>query len=196
MENPSSSVKLTYQDLLGLPADLLRHELIDGEHHVSPAPGTKHQQVLVNLAGLLFAYLREHRRGHFLIAPFDVVLSQFDAVQPDLLYASHDRLRRRLNERHLAGAPELVVEVLSASTRRIDEGPKHRLYERYGVSEYWLIDAERETVRVYRLEGDRLDLGAELSRSRGSADQVLSTALLPGLQIPLADLFDWASDHW
>jgi Uma2 family endonuclease len=190
MKNASTPVRLTYQDLFALPDDGLRHELIDGEHYVSPAPREKHQRVAFNLSGLLFMYLREHRVGRAYAAPFDVLFSDFDVVEPDLLYVSHERIQRQMTERYLAGAPDLVVEVSSKATRRIDEGAKLRLYERYGVSEYWLIDPHGETVRVHRLDEGRLKLHAELSRGEGAAARHLSTPLLPGLEIALAELFD------
>jgi Uma2 family endonuclease len=205
MRNPSSRARLTYQDLLGLPEDLLRHELIDGKHLMSPAPTPKHQQAVVNLTGLIWSYLQRHPLGRLYVAPTDVVFSDFDVVEPDVIYVSHQRRDRYLTERCLAGPPELVVEVLSPSTRRIDEGAKLRLFERYGVSEYWIVDPIQETVRVYRLtEGNPASyrLKQELRRphpgrqpnSPRLADSpgltaTLSTPLLPGLQLTLDQIF-------
>ena len=189
MQNPSTSVRLTYRDILALPDDLLRHELIDGEHIVSPAPGTRHQVVVVNLAAHLHAFLRQHRLGLVLVAPFDVLLSEHDMVEPDLIYLSEDRKRLQLNAKRLVGPPDLAVEVLSPSTRRLDETRKLRLYERFGVSEYWLIDPDEETIRIHRLVKERLVLAIMLSRAAAGA-QDLSTPLLPGLAIPLAAIFE------
>ena len=156
-------MKLTYQDLLGLPEDLLRHELIDGEHYVTAAPNPEHQRVVVNLIWMVRGHLEEHPLGRVFSAPLDIVLSDFDVVEPDLLYVSRDRMERYLNDRYLSAAPDLVIEVLSPSTRRRDEGVKHRLYERYGVGEYWLIDPVRDAVKVFRLVEGRLVPQAELS---------------------------------
>jgi len=190
MKNPSSNMKLTYQDLLRLPDDLLRHELIDGVHIVTPAPFTKHQRVVVNLGWLLRAYLEEHPLGQVYVAPVDVWFSDVNVVEPDLLYVSRERLERQLTSKNLKGPPDLVVEVLSPSTRRRDRGLKRQLYERYGVSEYWLIDPDAETVQVCRLEAGRLDPRIELRREPGAAGPLLATPLLPGLEIPLGKLFD------
>ncbi|HVT61366.1 MAG TPA: Uma2 family endonuclease [Thermoanaerobaculia bacterium] len=190
METASKSVGLTYDDLLRLPDDRMRHELIGGEHHVSPAPSRKHQRVATNVHGLLFIYLREHRLGRVYSAPLDVVFTQSNVVEPDVLYVSREREERQATERNLGGAPDLVVEVLSPSTRRVDEGAKHRLYERFGVPEYWVIDPELEIVKVYRLEGGRLELELELRSGEGTAAQILSTPLLPGLAIPVHEIFD------
>ena len=91
MEITSSPVRLTYQDLLDLPEDGLRHELIDGEHYVTPAPNTKHQRVVTNLGWLVRGYLEEHPIGEVFASPLDIVLSKFDVVEPDLLYISRGR---------------------------------------------------------------------------------------------------------
>jgi len=183
-------MKLTYQDLLGLPDDLLRHELIDGVHIVTPAPFIKHQQVVLNLGWLLRAFLEDHPLGRVFVAPLDVWFSDVNVVEPDLLYVSRERLQRQLSDKNVAGPPDLVVEVLSRSTRRRDRGIKRGLYERYGVSEYWLIDPDAETVQVCRLEAGRLEVRTELSREPGSTGPLLATPLLPGLEIPLGKLFD------
>jgi Uma2 family endonuclease len=189
MEKASTSMKLTYQDLLGLPEDLLRHELIDGEHYVTPSPNTKHQRVVMNLGWLVRGYLEEHPIGEVFASPLDIVLSKFDVVEPDLLYISRERLERHLNDRNLAAAPELVIEVLSPSTRRRDEGVKHRLYERYGVLEYWRIDPVSDAVKVFHLVEGRFVLQAELSLQAGSPAPVLTTPLLPGIHLPLDKIF-------
>jgi Uma2 family endonuclease len=190
MQLPSTSVRLTYRDLLALPDDLLRHELIDGEHIVSPAPNLGHQRALGNLHFHLRTYLQRHRLGEAILAPFDVVLTAHDVAEPDLLYVANWRQRRHLNERHLAGPPDLAVEVLSPSTRAVDELRKLRLYERFAVGEYWLIDPKNETVRIYRLVGKSLALFDTLGRNVTRCSQTLSTPLLPGLSIPLAALFE------
>jgi Uma2 family endonuclease len=190
MQKASKSVGLTYDDLQRLPDDHMRHELIDGEHYVTPAPSPKHQRVLGRVYFHICSYLEEHPLGRAYFAPFDVVFTQIDCVEPDMLYVSREREERQLTEKNLAGAPDLVVEVLSPSTKRVDEGAKLRLYERFGVPEYWVFDAEAEKVRVYRLKDGRLELFAELSRRQGTSVQILSTPLLPGLEIPLDKIFD------
>jgi Uma2 family endonuclease len=185
----AKSVRLTYQDLLRLPDDLMRHELIDGEHYMTPAPSRKHQRAAGNLHLILGIYLREHPLGRVYFAPLDVLFSDFDVVEPDLLYVSREREERQGTERYLAGAPDLVIEVLSPSTRRVDEGAKFRLYERYGVPEYWVIDPITETVRVFRLENGQLQLRDEIARGEGTSVPALTTPLLPGLEIQLEEIF-------
>jgi Uma2 family endonuclease len=182
----SAPPKLTYQDLRRLPEDLLRHELIDGEHIVSAAPIVKHQRVALNLAFVILAFVRPRGLGEVFMAPLDVLFSDFDVVEPDVLYvAAENALRVRRD--YVEGAPDLVIEVLSPSSRRIDKIRKRRLYEAHGVPEYWLADPETDTMEVYRLTAaGRLVLHGQLSLAAGD---VLQTPLLPGLLVPLREVF-------
>ena len=183
---PTEGVKLTYDDFLLFPDDGKRHELIDGEHYVTPSPNTKHQGILVELLWTLRSYLETHPIGRVFCAPFDIVFSAHDVVEPDLVYLSHERAATVLTPQNARGAPEVVVEIASKSTRKRDETIKRRLYERDGVSEYWVVDPEVDSIRVYRREGDRFDRAIELTSERGDA---LTTPLLPGLEIELARIF-------
>jgi Uma2 family endonuclease len=179
-------VKLTYDDFLLFPDDGQRHELIDGEHYVTPSPNTKHQQVLGNLYFLMRSYLESHPVGRVFFAPFDVVFSRFDVVEPDLLYMTHERAAEILTAAHTEGAPDLVIEIGSPATRKRDETIKRRLYERSRVSEYWVVDPELDVVRIYRRAGDRFNRATELTAEN---DDVLSTPLLSGLEMPLKVIF-------
>lgn len=177
--------KLSYEDYVRFPDDGLRHELIGGEHFVSPAPIEKHQLVSWNLAWFLADHLRRHRLGQAFTAPYDVLFSPHDVVQPDLIYISNGRSGIRTGK-NVQGAPDLVIEILSESTRRQDEERKLRLYERFGVQEYWIFDPAEETVRVFRASGLRF---SEVTGLAAAAGDVLETPLLPGLVIPLAEVF-------
>ena len=180
-----AGVKLTYDDYVLFPDDGKRHELIDGEHYVTPTPFLRHQQISGNLYWLMRSSLEQHPIGQLFCAPLDVIISSFDVVEPDLLYVSNERAPELLRK-WVHGAPDLVVEIASESTRRRDETIKRSLYERSGVIEYWIVDPEIDVVRIYRRSGDRFDRPVELSRE--SAD-VLTTTLLPGLELPLARVF-------
>ena len=126
------TVKFTYEDLLNFPDDGKRHEIIDGEHFVTPSPNTKHQRIVSNLHFALVAYLRNTRVGEAFVSPFDVVFSDLNVVDPDLLYISRERAAI-LTAEHVGGAPDLVVEILSPRTRKTDELTKRKLYERFDV---------------------------------------------------------------
>ncbi|OFV92070.1 MAG: hypothetical protein A3G76_08510 [Acidobacteria bacterium RIFCSPLOWO2_12_FULL_65_11] len=186
MRPASAGVKLTYDDFVLFPDDGRRHELIDGEHYVTPSPNTKHQRVLANLHLMMGSWLETHPIGEVFFAPYDVVLSHFDIVEPDLLYFSAERAAEVLTQLHARGAPDIVVEIASPGTRKRDETIKRTLYERTGTIEYWVIDPKIDVVRVYRRDGDRFGRVTELSREAGD---VLTTRLLPGLEMPLTRVF-------
>jgi Uma2 family endonuclease len=185
LPNPRG-VKLTYDDFVLFPDDGLRHELIDGEHYVTPAPNSKHQKVVLKLGARILGWVEQHRTGEVFVAPFDVVFTQIDVVEPDVMFMSSERAAAILKSANVQGVPELVVEVGSPSTRRRDETVKRGLYERAGVSEYWVVDPEPDVIRVYRRDGERFGPPFELSTKAG--DQ-LTTPLLPGLELSLSDIF-------
>jgi Uma2 family endonuclease len=185
--SPDSAVrKLTYVDFLGFPEDGMRHELIDGEHVAEPSPNTIHQRISSNLHRILSSFVHRHRLGLVLAAPCDVVLSDVDVLEPDLLFvaAAHaDRITRPF----VKGPPDLVIEILSGSTRRRDEEAKRDLYQRHGVAEYWIVDPELETVKVYRRAGVSFQRVAELSVESGGQ---LVSPLFEGLEIAPSEIFE------
>jgi Uma2 family endonuclease len=178
----------TYSELVALPDDQLRHELIDGEHFVSPSPGTPHQLIVWNLVAILGPFLRSNPVGTALAGPFDIKLSLFTVLVPDLVYFTAERFARVVNEKHATAAPDLVVEILSPGTRRRDKGRKRAVYDREGVREYWMVDPEARSVTVLRRPraGAGLTDVTVLTLAGGG---VLESRLFPGLQIPLRDLF-------
>jgi Uma2 family endonuclease len=182
----SSSVKFTYDDFLAFPDDGKRHEIIDGEHFVTPSPNTKHQAVVGNLHALLWTHLKQHPIGSVFVAPFDVLFSDTDVVEPDILYISRERLEI-LTDQHVRGAPDLVVEVLSPSARRTDEVIKRKLYDRAGVQEYWVVDPELETIKVYGR--DKRQAFIKVTELAAEHREVLTTTLLSGWSALLTEIF-------
>ncbi|HYE92840.1 MAG TPA: Uma2 family endonuclease [Terriglobales bacterium] len=146
---------------MALPDDGKRYELHDGELSVTPAPGLRHQDVLINLTLILVPHVRAAGNGKCLIAPFDCIMSDITVVQPDLLYVEPERLRA-ISERGVEGAPTLAIEILSPSTRQIDQRRKLALYARHGVTWYWIVDPIARTIEVRRLDGDAYRLVATL----------------------------------
>jgi Uma2 family endonuclease len=185
MRPAGPGVKLTHDDFLLFPDDGQRHELIDGEHYVTPTPILRHQLIVGNLYYGIRTYLESHPIGTAIGVPLDVILSRHDVVEPDLLYVSNERGKQILQD-WARGAPDLVVEVSSPSTRRRDETLKLRLYERFGVLEYWFVDSRRDAIVIHRRQGDAFTRPIELSREAGD---VLTTPLLPALELPLAQIF-------
>lgn len=186
VRRPDSKVKLTYDDYVHFPDDGKRHELIDGEHHVTPSPNIRHQDIVGHLHMLTGNWLTEHPLGRVFVAPLDVILSNLDVVEPDLLYVSNERAGELLAGQHVTGAPDLVIEIASPGTRQRDETIKRRRYEKFGVAEYWIVDLEIDVIRIYRRHGDTFARPIELSPE---TRDVLTTPLLPGLEIPLARVF-------
>ena len=186
MKPASQIVKLTYDDFLLFPDDGKRHELIDGEHYVTPSPNTRHQRISGRLHLLIGKWLEAHPIGQLFYAPFDVVFSNFDVVEPDLLYMSNERAAEILTAKHVSGVPELVIEIGSPGTRKRDETLKRRLYERTGVTEYWIVDPDVDVIRIFRRDERGFTRAVELSVEAGD---VLTTPLLPDLEIPLARVF-------
>src|SRR5207247_22244 len=115
------------------PDDGNRHELIDGEHYVTPPPSLHHQGISGNIHLVIGAWLENHPIGRIYYAPVDLVFSNFDVVEPDLLYLSNERMAEIATPKNMQGAPNLVIEIGSPSTRKRDETIKKRLYEKSGV---------------------------------------------------------------
>jgi Uma2 family endonuclease len=179
--------RLTYDDFLRFPDDGKRHEIIDGVHYVTPAPNIAHQRLLGRLYFALESYLRAHKgRGQVYLSPLDVLFTEFDIVEPDLLLVLRDQLEI-LTEQNVQGAPALVIEIKSPSTRRRDETIKRQLFDRGGVREYWLVDPRNRSVTIFR----RTVNGAfPRAAALHVGDQVvLTTPLLPGFSLGLAELF-------
>lgn len=187
---PSSTrpdARLTYADFLLFPDDGQRHELIDGEHYVTPCPNFRHQKLLGRLYFAFAEHLRAHPSlGEVCFAPFDVVLSDWDVVEPDLIFVSGDQLGI-LTDKNIVGAPALLVEILSPSTRRRDQQIKRRLFERSGVREYWMVDPDGNAIVIHR----RDDNGAfpRVGELTAADNAVLTTPLLPAFALPLTQLF-------
>jgi Uma2 family endonuclease len=178
----------TYSDLVALPDDHLRHELIDGEHFVTPSPAIPHQVILWNLTEALGPYLRANPNGTALTGPVDVKLSPYTVLVPDVVYFTAERFAQVVNEKHATAAPDLVVEILSPGTRHRDKGRKRAVYDREGVREYWMVDPEARSVTVLRRP--RSDAGLTdvtvLTLAEGG---ILESPLFPGLQIALREVF-------
>jgi Uma2 family endonuclease len=176
---------LTVADLEAMPDDDNRYEIIDGELFVSRAPGLNHQRISRNLIGIFLTYLDRHPIGEMLPTP-GVIFSEISAVIPDVLYMSYENRNRIAVADRIRGAPDLVIEILSPgseNTRR-DRIAKRRLYGKYGVREYWIVDPETRRVELYALENDAMELLATYTES-----EVITSALLPGFACQVESIF-------
>lgn len=156
---------LTYRDYEALPNDGRHHEILDGALAVTPAPNPYHQDVLANLHELVRHHVRSRALGRVFFAPVDVILSDTTVVQPDLVYLDSERAQR-VSGRGIEGPPTLVVEVLSPSTAAIDRGDKLRIYARYGVPYYWIVDIDARVIDVHELADGAYRLIARAAGSR------------------------------
>ena len=182
MATTEHAVKRTYEDYCRAPDDK-RYELLNGELMMVPAPNIKHQRVLRKLLIRLDRFTHKHGLGEVHVAPVDVVLSNTDVVQPDLLFISRAR-EHTITEENVQGAPDLVIEILSPSTADRDGGYKHALYGKHGVLEYWIVDPTSETIAVHRQRDGRLEPAGTFARGNS-----LATPLLEGLQLDLDGIF-------
>ncbi|MEK7727713.1 MAG: Uma2 family endonuclease [candidate division KSB1 bacterium] len=148
----------TYEDYCRLPEDGWIYEVLEGELHMSPAPLTRHQKIILNLSATFWTYNNQHQFGEVLIAPTDVILPGLTSpVQPDIVVVLQHHLAIVKDER-IEGAPDLVVEILSPWNWNVDRQKKFKIYAKAGVPEYWIVDAEKRTIELYVLRGDAYHL--------------------------------------
>jgi Uma2 family endonuclease len=144
----------TYAEFARLPDDGNRYEVIAGELYVTPPPDWSHQEASARFNWRLRGFATEqHALGLVLYAPLAVIFADGDYLEPDIVFLRADHMHYR-TKRGIEGPPDLVVEVLSPSTAMRDRGIKRERYALYGVPEYWVIDADRGRVEVYRLQED------------------------------------------
>ena len=143
--------KLTYEEFKHFPDDGMRHEIIDGVHYMSPAPGTDHQNASRHIQFSLYQQIELEGRGQVYNAPVDLELAPTDVVEPDLVVVLEEHRDIVLRSR-LRGVPDLVVEILSPSTSKRDRSLKLALYESHRVPEYWIVDTDDRSVHQYRFE--------------------------------------------
>lgn len=175
-------IKLTYRDYVLLPEDK-RYELIEGEFYMVPSPQEPHQRVSSRFEYELVTFVEDHDLGYVYHAPFDVVLSMENVVQPDIIFVAKHR-RGIITQANIQGSPDLLVEILSPSTSDRDLTLKRNLYGKYGVREYWIVDTEAETVEVSTLGRSGLETYHVFPKGN-----LLVSPLLPGLQINLDEIF-------
>ena len=181
----------TYADYLSWPVGE-RWELIDGAaYDMSPAPNRRHQEIVMFVSSELYQFLRDKPCDVY-VAPFDVRLATkkeatdseiVNVVQPDVsVFCSKDKL----DDAGAVAAPDIAVEVLSPYTSVKDQREKLHLYERFGVKEYWIIDAANMTLSVYSLSG------GNSSYSKPAVygpEDTFTSSVVEGFELQLAGVF-------
>jgi Uma2 family endonuclease len=171
----------TREEVLALPDDGNRYELVDGELLVSPSPIPFHQRAVGRIWRLVDDYVVAHRLGEAFLSPADLTLHPDDVLQPDFFVVP--ATAGRLGQTWAAvGIPRLVVEVLSPSTARFDRVTKRVRYQRSGVATYWIVDLDARVVEVWTPHDDRPAIIADVLTWRPDP-------AVPALELDLPTLF-------
>lgn len=173
----------TLADFLALPDDGRQVEFVEGEIIVNPTPSLDHQDASQNLFVALREFVKQHRLGAVYYAPVGVRLAPDLVLEPDLLFVKESR-RSILDARWVNGAPDLIIEIASPSTRTYDAVKKRALYGKHGVREFWIVDPELKRVETYTLNGSVLEL-----REVIETGMVRSQVALPGFEMAVASVF-------
>jgi len=179
----------TVEDYLRTPDGPPWFELIDGQLVQEPSPTSGHQSVITELVGVLFNYFKASPGGRVFAAPLDVYLGAASVLQPDIAVVLQAR-QRLISTRGIEGPPDLVIEVLSPSNRRLDRGPKRLIYQREGVRALWLIDLQNRTVESVHFDEQRLESGVRI----WNQGEVVNESILPGFTVSVAEIFQHVAD--
>lgn len=183
MSSPVPRNPFTVREYRLLPEDGRRWELFEGDFLVTPAPTPLHQRISRRLQYALMTQLEHAGLAEVYNAPIDVVFDDHNVVQPDLAIVSSTRASM-ITARAIEGPPDVVVEILSPSTLDRDRLLKKRLYERFGVREYWVVDPQHGFVEAHRLGSSGYEL-----RQRCDRASTLHCPDFPALEVPLAPVF-------
>jgi Uma2 family endonuclease len=179
--------KYNYKDYLNLTDDI-RYEIIEGNLIMIPAPNADHQNISRNLELLICNYVYKKDLGEVFDAPFDVVLDDNNIIQPDLLFISKSQFSQ-IKDQGFFGSPDLIVEIISPSSKSRDTYKKKELYELFKITEYWIVDPANKTVEIFFLNEN----GKYFLLSEGYIDEggnkILSSNILKELEINLENVF-------
>lgn len=173
--------RLTYEDFLAFPDDGVRREIVAGEVYVTPSANTRHQNLVGRVFAALYNWVKANGGGQVFVAPYDVVLSDGDVVQPDVVFVADDRLSV-ITPANMRGTPTLAVEVVSDP--RHDRVRKRALYEQAGVPVYWIVDPDADRVEVFVLRDGRYGRPEILE-----SGDTLTLDALPAFALDLRELF-------
>lgn len=173
-------IVFTYQDLENFQPDNYRHEISEGEHLMTPSPGTYHQRIVGRLYKYLSDYVEEKGLGELFIAPVDVVFHDIAVFVPDLVFVRKEN-SSIIGDENIQGAPDLIIEVMSPSSASRDKEMKYKRYAYYGVKEFWIVDSEKKRVEIYELDQKKL---MDVIPHK----QKLNSPMFPDLNVELAEI--------
>ena len=173
----------TYEDLLDLPDETKRYEIIAGRLFEMPSANSAHARIITSLMVFIFGPLITTLKIRLFTAPFDVFIRDGDPVQPDVMVLLAEQ-RDLISKRGIEGPPALVVEILSPSNHTHDQITKRALYARAGVREYWIVSPEAMLIEILVLDGDHYVVHARIG-----GDEPLTSPTLPALTGTAAQIF-------
>lgn len=174
---------ITRHDYAAMPEGPPYFQVIEGDLVRSASPTPRHQQILGVLLHRICTFLGKHPIGCVYPAPLDVYLSDTNVYQPDILYISAER-ESIIKEHAIEGAPDLVIEILSPSTAKYDQGSKLKIYARTGVQELWLVDPATKRIQIYDLPND-----ATVPAATHGPGSTFTSKILPGLKFQATAIF-------
>lgn len=188
MQQPANTLQetetWTYTRYLRETAENEYFAVIEGEQIMSPSPNRWHQIALINIASRLREFVKNNQLGSVYIAPFDVYFSDKSFVQPDLIFIAKQHADRITNN-GIMGTPDLVVEIISPGSTRIDRITKRQLYATYGVPEYWIVSPNERTIEVLSLKDEGYETFGLYEN-----EEMVTSRLLTGFSIKTNELFD------
>lgn len=186
IRSESGKIFFTYSDIEKLPewpsGPLV--EIIGGELFLVPSPSLNHQRISRRLASIIMQYVEQHELGEVFYAPVDIVLSDENVVVPDIVFISKEHANI-LHTKSIQGAPDLIIEILSEN-KNADLVYKKDIYEKYGVSEYWIIDPKSRQIMIYVSEKTKKQFKA---LPVFKEPDLICFSTIPGLEIPVAEIF-------
>ncbi|MBU1488021.1 Uma2 family endonuclease [bacterium] len=175
-------LRLNYNDYLCFPEDDgKQYEIIEGRQYMSPPPIIIHQRLSFRLGQILGNYVKSRQLGEVFSAPTDVVFSDENIVQPDIIYVAKEN-SKVITEKNIAGTPDLLIEILSDRSRKKDKIIKKKIYEEFGVKEYWVVDPTLEIIETYKKE-------EEYKKREYEAGDKMTSSVICGLVINLEEIF-------
>lgn len=177
-----ADARFTLADYLNLP-EYPRYELIEGELLLTPSPIFRHQWIVQRINVALWAWVVDGNRGLVVAAPMDVILSDETVVQPDVIVILNEN--RHIIRERIEGPPDLVVEVLSPTTKDRDLVSKRDLYAKHGIREYWIVDPDRRSIEV-----NEWTAGGYRSAGVFSDQDTLRSPVLPGFELAVERVFE------
>lgn len=183
MEVLELTKKITYEEYYKLE-DENRYEILEGELKMVPAPSFYHQIFSTELFLLIGNYVKKKNLGMTFHPPFDVILDSENVVQPDLTFISKENYGI-IQERGAFGSPDLVVEIVSPSSEKMDKVVKKQIYQDFKIKEYWIVEPKEKSIQIFTLEEGSYSL---FSSQKGT--EKVGSKLLDGLEIEINEIFN------